>query len=290
MNPMAILLLRYSEIGLKGIAVRNRWENRLKDNIIQMLAADGVEAFVTRGKARFYVEAGDLDVAIRSIRKVFGVGSISIAETCSSDLEEICAKIAEYSKTRMVKGKTYAVKARREGNQGYTSMDLAKACGDAIWNANLDKDPKVNLTDPDIVFWVEARPCETYIFQDYIYCHAGLPMGTQGHVLAYVDNDRGVLSALLMMKRGCKVVVRGEYGLDILREYDPNLKVVDDNYITAGRVLGFVKGYSLDDIEGYDPNEFDLPVFFPTVGMRDEEVEERMKVFREEAASSPRRG
>ncbi len=286
---MAILLLRYSEIGLKGISVRNRWENRLKDNILQMLAADGVEALVTRGQARFYVEAADLDAAIRSIRKVFGVGSISIAETCSNDMETICSTVAEYSKSRMVKGKTFAVKARREGGQKYTSMDLAKSCGDAIWNANLDKDPKVNLKDPDIVFWVESRPRDAFIFQDYIYCHAGLPMGTQGHVLAYVDNDRGVLSALLMMKRGCKVIVRGEYGLDLLREYDPNLKVVDDNYITAGRVLGFVKGYGLDDIEDYDPSGFDLPVFFPTVGMSDSEVEERMEVYRKEAAESPRR-
>ena len=286
---MAILLLRYSEIGLKGISVRNRWENRLKDNILQMLAADGVEALVTRGQARFYVEAADLDAAIRSIRKVFGVGSISIAETCSNDMETICSTVAEYSKSRMVKGKTFAVKARREGGQKYTSMDLAKSCGDAIWNANLDKDPKVNLKDPDIVFWVESRPRDAFIFQDYIYCHAGLPMGTQGHVLAYVDNDRGVLSALLMMKRGCKVIVRGEYGLDLLREYDPNLKVVDDNYVTAGRVLGFVKGYGLDDIEDYDPSGFDLPVFFPTVGMSDSEVEERMEVYRKEAAESPRR-
>ncbi len=286
---MAILLLRYSEIGLKGISVRNRWENRLKDNILQMLAADGVEALVTRGQARFYVEASDLDAAIRSIRKVFGVGSISIAETCANDMETICSTVAEYSKSRMVKGKTFAVKARREGGQKYTSMDLAKSCGDAIWNANLDKDPKVNLKDPDIVFWVESRPRDAFIFQDYIYCHAGLPMGSQGHVLAYVDNDRGVLSALLMMKRGCKVVVRGEYGLDILREYDPNLKVVDDNYITAGRVLGFVKGFGLDDIEGFDPSEYALPIFFPTVGMSDSEVEERLEVYRKEASESPRR-
>ena len=286
---MAILLLRYSEIGLKGISVRNRWENRLRDNILQMLAADGVEALVTRGQARFYVEAGDLDAAIRSIRKVFGVGSISIAETCSNDMETICSTVAEYSKSRMVKGKTFAVKARREGGQKYTSMDLAKSCGDAIWNANLDKDPKVNLKDPDIVFWVESRPRDAFIFQDYIYCHAGLPIGTQGHVFAYVDDDRGLLSALLMMKRGCKVVVRGEYGLDILREYDPNLKVVDDGYITAGRVIGFVKGCSLSDIENFDATEHQLPVFFPTVGMSDEEVEAQLNVYRAEAAGSPRR-
>jgi len=212
---MAILLMRYSEIGLKGIKVRNNWENRLKDNIIQMFSADGVEAFVIRGQARFFIETADVEAAVNSLKKVFGVGSVSLCETAGTAMEEITAKVAEYSKSRMVKGKTFAVRARREGNQKFNSMELAKACGDAIWNANLDKDPKVDLHNPDIIFWVEARPRETYIFQDYIYCHAGLPIGTQGHILAEVENERGLLSALLMMKRGCKVYVKGDYGLDV---------------------------------------------------------------------------
>lgn len=284
---MTILLLRYSEIGLKGISVRNRWENRLRDNIIQMLAADGVEALVIRGQARFYVETSDFERAIASIRKVFGVGSVSVCETAGTDLEDITEKVAEYSKSRMVKGKTFAVKARREGGQKYTSMELARKCGDAIWNANLDKDPKVDLTNPDIIFWVEARPRETYIFQDYVYCHAGLPIGSQGHVLADVHNDRDVLSAWLMMKRGCKTVVRGDYGIDILREYDPNLKVVDGNY-HASHVLGFVKGFGLGDIETFDQSAYQLPVFFPTVGMSDDEVGEQMKIIRGEVENSPR--
>ncbi|MCQ2079110.1 MAG: THUMP domain-containing protein [archaeon] len=285
---MAILLLRYSEIGLKGITVRNRWENRLKDNILQMLAADGVEALVTRGQARFYVEASDLQAAINSIRKVFGVGSISVCETAGTEMEDICEKVAEYSKSRMVKGKTFAVRARREGGQKFNSMELARACGDAIWNANLDKDPKVNLHEPDILFWVEARPRQTYIFQDYIYGHAGLPIGTQGHVLAEVNDERGLLSALLMMKRGCKVYVQGEYGLDVLREYDPNLKVVDEGLFSS-KYLGIVKGSDLGQIEEFNQADYDLPVFFPTIGMTDDEVREKMALFREFAEASPRR-
>ena len=46
---MAVLLIRYSEIGLKGTAVRIRWENRMKDNLMQMLEHDMVEALVTKG-------------------------------------------------------------------------------------------------------------------------------------------------------------------------------------------------------------------------------------------------
>lgn len=283
---MAILLMRYSEIGLKGIKVRNNWENRLKDNIIQMFSADGVEAFVIRGQARFFIETADVEAAVNSLKKVFGVGSVSLCETAGTAMEEITAKVAEYSKSRMVKGKTFAVRARREGNQKFNSMELAKACGDAIWNANLDKDPKVDLHNPDIIFWVEARPRETYIFQDYIYCHAGLPIGTQGHILAEVENERGLLSALLMMKRGCKVYVKGDYGLDVLREFDPNLKVVDDG-IFSSKYLGISMGLDINQIADFEQG--DMPVFFPSIGMTDDEVAEQMKVYRAEAEASPRR-
>ena len=53
---MAILLLRYAEIGLKSTPVRKRFESTLKDNMLNMLMEDGVEALVTNKGARFYVE------------------------------------------------------------------------------------------------------------------------------------------------------------------------------------------------------------------------------------------
>ena len=279
---MEILLIRYAEIGLKTSHVRARFENRMKDNLIQMLASDGVEALVEKGEARFYITTDDIPAAIASVRKVFGVASISVAETCEPDMESICACAAEYSKSRMVKGKSYAVKARRAGNQKFTSMDVGRTVGDAIWNANLDKDPRVDLTNPDVVFYVEVRPRCAYVFDSYIECHAGLPVGTQGHVLAEVDDDRGILSAWLMMKRGCKVYVRGTADVSILRAYDPFLKVLSEGE-TAYKNLGYVLGLSAEDIPSFDQSAYDLPVYFPTVGMTDGEVEERLGAIRLEA-------
>ena len=279
---MAVLLIRYAEIGLKTMHVRARFENRMKDNLIQMLAADGIEALVEKGDARFYVTAEDLEAAARSVRKVFGVASISIAETCPPDMESICATAAEYSKSRLVKGKTYAVKARRTGNQKFTSMDVGRSVGDAIWNANLDKDPKVDLSNPDMVFFVEVRNTCAYIFGSYIEGHAGLPIGTQGHVLAIVDDDRGLLSAWLMMKRGCKLYVRGSADVAVLRAYDPNLKVLEEGEFPY-KSLGYVMGLSIDDVPSFNQADYELPVFFPTVGMSDEEVESRLAAIRSEA-------
>ena len=282
-RAMAVLLVRYSEIGLKSMPVRMRFESRMRENMIQMLAADGVEALVGKSGARFLVECADVGAGVRSLRRVFGVASISVCESCAPDLDSICAKAAEYSKTRLVNGKTFAVKARREGNQKFTSMDVGRLAGDAIWNANLDKSPKVDLTNPDVIFWIEVRPKAAYLFDSYISCHAGFPLGTQGRVVADVEDDRGLLSAWLMMKRGCKVLVRGGYGREVLSAYDPSLKDADGH---SDRVLGYVKGWSLKEVECFNPNDYDLPVFFPTVGMRDAEVAERLKAIKEEAAGN----
>ena len=270
MVVVSILLIRYAEIGLKSAPVRRRFENQLKDNILTMLMEDGVEALVTKRGARYYVEATDTEAAVRSVRKVFGVASISVAEVCSSKMEDMCAVAAEYSKGRLSEGQSFAVKARREGSQGYSSMDVGREVGSAIFLANEHLGVEVDLTTPDVVFYVEVRDNQAYIFQDYIRCHAGLPVGSQGKVVAHVEDDRGLVSAWLMMKRGCRVMLRGEDYLPLLRQYDPIMRAVDQD---GGRnVFGYVLGTRLEDVGKIDVSSYDLPVYFPTIGMTDDEV------------------
>ena len=269
---MAILLLRYAEIGLKSTPVRRRFESVLKENILSMLVEDGVEALVTNKGARFYVEATDIDAAVRSVRRVFGVASVSIAEESTSKMEDMCSTAAEYSKSRLSEGQSFAVKARREGSQNYTSLDMGREIGSAIFLANEDKGVKVDLTNPDVVFFVESRDNRAFIFQDYIRCHAGLPVGTQGKVIAFMDgSDRSLVSAWLMMKRGCRVYAKGECEGSPLKQYDPYFRTVSDND-DPRKILGIVMGLDIKDVGGFDASQYDLPVFFPTVGMTDEEV------------------
>lgn len=275
---MSVLLVRYSEIGLKSAPVRRRFENQLKDNMLSMLMEDGVEALVTKNGARYYVEATDPDAAVASLRRVFGVGSISVAEECdSSRMEDICSKAAEYSRSRISAGQSFAVKARREGSQGYTSMDVGREAGSAIFIANEDRGVRVDLTDPDVVFYVEVRENRAFVFGEYIRCHAGLPVGSQGKVIAEVGDERGMVAAWLMMKRGCRVIAHGDADLiALLRRYDPLLKVGDGNL----QALGYVLGTSLDGLDAIDVSSYDVPVYFPTIGMSDDEVSELAGVIR----------
>ncbi|MBR4202427.1 MAG: hypothetical protein IKQ93_02520 [Candidatus Methanomethylophilaceae archaeon] len=270
---MAIILMRYAEIGLKSTPVRKRFENTLKDNVLNMLMQDGVEAIVTNRGARFYVEATDLDAAVASVRKVFGIASLSVAEESSSKMEDMCKVAAEYSLSRLSEGQSFAVKARREGSQGYTSLDMGREIGSAIFLANEDKGVKVDLTDPDVTFFVEARDNRAFIFQDYVRCHAGLPIGTQGKVIAYIDgSERSIVSAWLMMKRGCRALMAGDGDFSVLKQYDTYLRRYDENKDDQKKILGVVMGTDLNGLDSVDVSQYELPVFFPTVGMTDEEV------------------
>ncbi len=278
---MAILLLRYAEIGLKSTPVRKRFESTLKDNMLNMLMEDGVEALVTNKGARFYVEATDIDAAARSIRKVFGIASFSVAEECSSKMEDMCAVAAEYSKSRLSEGQSFAVKARREGSQGYTSLDMGREIGSAIFLANEDKGVKVDLTDPEVVFFVEARDNRAFIFQEYVRCHAGLPVGTQGKVIAEIDgSDRSLVSAWLMMKRGCRALVKGEGDFSALCQYDTYMRKYDPQKDDQRKILGYVMGTDLKDLSSVDVSQFDIPVFFPTIGMTDDEVTKLAEIIK----------
>lgn len=277
-------MARYSEIGLKSTPVRMRFENRLKDNILSMLAHDGVEAIVSMRDARYFIEAADAGAAVASLKKVFGIASLSVAETCSSDMEELKRAAAEYSRGRISQGQSFAVKARREGNHPYTSMDVGREVGSAIFEANADVGARVDLTNPDAVFYVEVRGKSAYIFGSYVKCHAGLPLGTQGRVIAEADDDRGILSAWLMMKRGCRAYVRGKADFSVLKRYDPRLKVLGEGEEPGKKVMGMVFGAPLSGVGAIDVASYDVPVFFPTVGMTDDDVAQMMAMIERESA------
>ena len=268
-------MVRYCEIGLKSTPVRRRFENILKDNMLTMLAADGVEAIIIYADARFFIETNDIQRCVDSVKKVFGIASLSVAEECSSDMEDICASAANYSVGRISEGQSFAVKARREGSHPYTSMDVGREAGSAIFLRNEKLGVKVDLTNPEKVFYIEVRNNKAYIFDSYITCPGGLPLGSQGRVFADISDERGMVSAWMMMKRGCRTMVRGDCGIDILRSYDPTLRSVTDEEIASGSVkeiLGMVMGTPLEGLDSVDVSKFDVPVYFPTIGMTDDEV------------------
>ena len=273
---MSLILVRYAEIGLKSRPVRRRFESILRENITKMLIRDGIESLISSDEGRLYLECDDVEKATVSLRRVFGVASISVTEVFEGGLSEICSSAAEYSKGRLQQGQSFAVRPRREGVHEYTSVDLGREVGSAIFLANEFLDVRVNLRDPDVEFFVEVRQKKAYLFTDYLSGPGGLPMGSQGKVVAVVDNNNDALAAWLMMRRGCEALILGQGPLELLQRYDTDLRFYKGRFEDIYKdhdILGVVYGYTIDEMQNIEQaHNPELTSFHPLVGMSKEEI------------------
>ena len=282
---MDLLLVRYAEMGLKSRPVRRRFEQILLDNIMDALASARVQSLISTEYGRIYVKPDPMDRAIQAISKVFGVASLSPVIECSSDMGDIMKTAADLSVSIIGQGQSFAVRSRREGVHPYTSMDLNREVGSAIWRANEDKQPSVDLEHPDAEIFVEVRGSRAFVFHQSVPGPGGLPLGSQGKVVAFVDERRDVLAAWMMMKRGCRTAVISD-DADLvrpLRPWDPNLRIEPasniEHMLKRWGALGTVYGYTFSEIHRAIAITSELPVFFPLMGMGGMEIEVRLEAI-----------
>jgi len=288
MRGVAVFLVRYGETGLKGPPVRRRFEQMLSENIVRAHSLAKVSCMVEKERGRLFVTTGDQEASAGILSRTFGVVSHSLAEECSSRREEIAdAAVIRFSRL-IADGLSFAVRSRRVGTHSYTSMELAAYVGEKILDAYGGRGVKVDLDDPDTEVFIEVRNNRAYLFDSVTGGPGGLPLRTQGKVLAVIDDRKSLLAAWLMMRRGCSAVLlnrsklnSGE--LDLLEPWNPwwtgyieGMEAAD--LIKLKRCSGLVLGWNLDEFnEREKPNDVDVPVFYPLVGLSAGEVEDRMK-------------
>ncbi len=279
---MDVILVRYAEVGLKSRGVRTRFEKVLMDNMLTLLARDGIEALVRCDQGRIYVETGQVERACATLRRVFGIASVSPAWSSASDMGTMRERVAAIASTALADGSTFKIEARRTGTHPYTSMDAARSLGEAVLMAHEGRGVKVDIHRPDRIIWVEIRDDKAFMFTDYLEGPAGLPMGSQGRVLALLERDRDAVAAWLIMKRGCKVIalVGGESeALQAVRRWDPEMRAEPkgdlEQQLRFHRASALVLGYGIEDMELIRQVKVNAPVFYPIVGMSPEEIAER---------------
>jgi thiamine biosynthesis protein ThiI len=287
---MDLILVRYSEVGLKSRSVRSRFERVLMDNMISALAREGIEALVNCDQGRIYVrtDKARIEDGVKVLQRVFGIASVSPVIETSSDMESIKATAVSYSKEVLASNSTFKIKSRRSGSHPFTSMDVAVIVGEAVLNANQERGVKVDIHHPNKEIFVEVRDNQTFVFSQYCDGTGGLPMGSQGRVLVVLDKDTDALAAWLIMKRGCRafaIVEEENEAVRIVRRWDPELKVLPPGdlqaYCKRYKASAVVYGYLVED-EARIKESIGLPVpaFFPIVGMDGPTIAARMKRIR----------
>jgi thiamine biosynthesis protein ThiI len=200
-----VIIVRYGEIGVKSPKVRRRFENKLISNIKSKLSCK-----IEINQGRIFLFPENFEEANSALSKVIGVVSYSPAVSTETDFSSIEETLNKYvddlvSEGLFDKSKMFAVRGRRIGKHEFTSQEMAGFCGSVIIKKT---GAPVNLSKPDFEFFVEVRENKTYIFHEKIQGLGGLPVGTQGKVVALVSGGiDSPVAAFLMMKRGCEIIV-----------------------------------------------------------------------------------
>lgn len=196
------ILTSYDEIILKSHAVRRRFEKKLVQNMKLALDRAGIlHGGLKRGGGRIFVEVEDVERALYVLRRIFGISWLAPAYRLrTTKIEEILKFCRENHGNWISEGKTFAVRARRVGVKEYNSIELAKQVGKVI-------ERNVDLKSPDVEIFVEARGDQTYVYSLKIKGPGGLPLGTQGSVVALISGGiDSPVAAWMLMKRGASII------------------------------------------------------------------------------------
>ncbi|MDR1820418.1 MAG: tRNA 4-thiouridine(8) synthase ThiI [Methanobrevibacter sp.] len=199
-----LIIGRYGEIALKSPRVRKRFENKLISNIKSVLKGK-----IHLNQARLFIYPENFQKGLETLSRIFGIVSYSPAMSLKTDLKEIEKHLEDYvdelEKLGLIDSeKSFAIRTRRVGKHDMTSQEFSAFAGSVVIKKI---GSPVNLRNPDITIFLEIRGEDTYIFHEKIKGTGGLPLGTQGRLIALVSSGiDSPVATYLMMKRGCEVI------------------------------------------------------------------------------------
>ncbi|HET9234087.1 MAG TPA: tRNA sulfurtransferase, partial [Candidatus Eisenbacteria bacterium] len=197
-----LILLRMSgDVSTKTGGTLERFSRQLADNVRDALERHGIVHRIEPGRFRFTIEV-DTVGALPVLQRVFGVQSLSLVESRPwQSLDDVVVTAESYFREH-VRGKRFAVRARRSGRTEripFRSPEVERTLGRAL----LEHGAAVDLSEPQVTAYVDVRPGIVFLYEDKHPGRGGLPVGVEGRGLALVSGgfDSGV-AAWLMLKRG----------------------------------------------------------------------------------------
>jgi tRNA uracil 4-sulfurtransferase len=198
-----LVVVHYAEIGLKG---RNRpfFERHLQENIRQRLA--GLEVKAVRWQhGRFLVSPGEagVDEVLARLRTVPGIAYAAPAYGLERDLEALKGAVVGALPSRPVT--SFRIQARR-ADKGFplTSPEINAELGAHVRAAT---GWPVDLSEPDLVIWVEVLHNMFLFYLDRVPGMGGLPVGASGTAgLLLSGGIDSPVAGYYALKRGCRTV------------------------------------------------------------------------------------
>ena len=203
---MGLVLIRYGEIALKG-QNRTFFFRKLRRNVRKCLKANDIVGQVWQEGQRIYLETDQVEAAVKATQRVFGIVSLSPVRAVPAELDAIVKEgVAVARRATLSPTRTFRVRARRSDKSfPHISPEIERQVGEAIV---MDTGARPDLSkSAEVEIGVEVQRERALIFGETIPGPGGLPLGSQGRVVALLSSGiDSPVAAWLMMKRGCGVI------------------------------------------------------------------------------------
>ncbi|MCF6525462.1 tRNA uracil 4-sulfurtransferase ThiI, partial [Streptomyces sp. JJ36] len=196
------VLLKHGEIVLKG-RNRNRFENRLRNNLRAALEGVGPVRVTTRGSVTEVSGNAPVEELTARVRQVMGYDLVQPALAVPKDEREIAAAAVELVAGRSGGTGTFAVRARRRDKAfPLRSTQLAAFLGARIRE---ELGLRVDLGSPDTELSVEIDRDAAYLSVERLPGQGGLPVGASGRAVALLSGGYdSPVAAYRAMRRGLR--------------------------------------------------------------------------------------
>jgi len=289
-----LIIIRYGEIALKGRETRNRFENILVSNIKKTFDLEKLSNKIKRERGRIYIHTTQINGCIDVLRKVFGITSVSPAYQTSSGMESISKLALNVSKEELNEKKSFAIRTTRTGEHNFSSQDVAIKIGNDIVKATK---ASVNLTKPDFELFIEIRNDKAFVFTEKIPSMGGMPINTQGKILALINSPESILAAWYLIRRGCNAIfITTEESKNMLERFiekwyikskiltiptkDKTNSLIKE-IAKKNNCEAIVTGHTLNKNSIYDitklKQQINLPVLAPLIAMNENEIKTKTK-------------
>jgi thiamine biosynthesis protein ThiI len=276
-------IVRMGEAWLKSKPVRKHFTRILRQTLVVQCRLRGAEVKAHIDGGLMFVSGESDDAICDALKHTFGIHAVdpyidlpidpaAVAEAALGELEKIPA--------------SFAVQCKRHGHKGeWTSQSFAGATGAAV----IEREPiQVNLSNPDWALRVALFSDKARLLGERFHGPGGLPSGVQGLVQAHLETELDVLSAWLIMHRGCRIqAISGS--TDALSEWDPMLADPEAGLVTGpGRdkdpMPWGIVGHSLPEAPTTvaEDEEIRIPLanLEPLMGWSESEIDDlRARVF-----------
>jgi tRNA uracil 4-sulfurtransferase len=199
-----LLLAPTGEIHLKSRPTRRRFRRLLRENLRAALTGPAPAVRVRDDERRIVVQgpAEQLAGAAAAAQRVFGIRKVSMVRVLpEGGLPDIVETVAAVVEER-VRGRTFAVRVRRRGDQAWRTMQAERDIGTRL----LPVSAGVNLDNPEEEVRVEAFGDLLYVVERSWEGAGGVPLRSQDSALGLLSGGfDSAVAAWMMMRRGVPI-------------------------------------------------------------------------------------